>query len=136
MAWRLVAGRYSRTVARAGASSRPTQPHGEIAERALTNPGITTKHVLTLSSLTKEVSRPTIRATALVFEDRPRAPWRSASSASRQAQRTMLIVGETGTGKGWWPASSPTRARRRAAFIAVNCGTFVEIAHRVRAVRP
>jgi sigma-54 dependent transcriptional regulator len=93
----------------------------------MANPGITTRHVLTLSSLTKEVSRPTIRATALVFEDPTSRALEERLQRIAPSTANVLIVGETGTGKElvarFIHESSP---RRRGPFIAVNCGTFVE----------
>lgn len=93
----------------------------------MANPELTTRHVLTLSSLTKEVSRPTIRATALVFEDPVSRELEERLTRIAPSTANVLIVGETGTGKElvarFIHESSP---RRRGPFIAVNCGTFVE----------
>ncbi len=93
----------------------------------MANPETTTRHVLTLSSLTKEVSRPTIRATALVFEDPASRELEERLNRIAPSTANVLIVGETGTGKElaarFIHQSSP---RRSGPFIAVNCGTFVE----------
>ena len=93
----------------------------------MANPEITARHVLTLSSLTKEVSRPTIRATALVFEDPASRELEERLTRIAPSTANVLIVGETGTGKElvarYIHESSP---RRRGPLIAVNCGTFVE----------
>src|SRR3984957_1672749 len=56
-------------------------------------------HVLTLASLTKEVSRPTIRATALVFEDPASRELKERLNRIAHSTANVLIVGETGTGK-------------------------------------
>jgi sigma-54-specific transcriptional regulator len=85
------------------------------------------RHVLTLASLTKEVSRPTIRATALVFEDPVSSELEDRLNRIAPSTANVLIVGETGTGKElaarFIHDASP---RRRNPFVAVNCGAFVE----------
>jgi sigma-54 dependent transcriptional regulator len=84
-------------------------------------------HVLTLASLTKEVSRPTIRATALVFEDPASRALETRLNRIAPSTANVLIVGETGTGKElaarFIHDASP---RRGSPFVAVNCGAFVE----------
>jgi sigma-54 dependent transcriptional regulator len=85
------------------------------------------RHVLTLASLTKEVSRPTIRATALVFEDPASRELEARLNRIAPSTANVLIVGETGTGKElaarFIHDASP---RRSSPFVAVNCGAFVE----------
>src|ERR1700691_3941752 len=87
----------------------------------------TARHVLTLASLTREVSRPTIRATALVFEDPASRVLEARLNRIAPSTANVLIVGETGTGKElaarFIHDASP---RRSSPFVAVNCGAFVE----------
>jgi len=93
----------------------------------MANSDLTKRHVLTLSSLAKEVTRPTIRATALVFEDPASRELEERLNRIAPSTANVLIAGETGTGKElaahFIHESSP---RRGGSFIAVNCGAFVE----------
>jgi sigma-54 dependent transcriptional regulator len=84
-------------------------------------------HVLTLASLTNEVSRPTIRATALVFEDAASRDLETRLNRVAPSIANVLIVGETGTGKELAARFiHDASARRSSPFVAVNCGAFVE----------
>lgn len=83
--------------------------------------------MLTLASLTEEVSRPTIRAIALVFEDAASRELEARLNRIAPSTANVLIVGETGTGKElaarFIHDASP---RRSLPFVALNCGAFVE----------
>jgi sigma-54-specific transcriptional regulator len=83
--------------------------------------------ILTMASLTKEVHRPTIRASALVFEDPSSRELQQHLVRIAPSNANILIVGETGTGKEL-VARFVHQASERAngPFVAVNCGTFVE----------
>ncbi len=83
--------------------------------------------ILTMASLTKEVHRPTIRASALVFEDPISRELKDHLEKVAPSNATILIVGETGTGKELVARFvHQSSDRRNGPFVAVNCGTFVE----------
>jgi len=93
----------------------------------MANPEKTKGQVLTLSSLTSAVSRPTIRATALVFEDPASRELEERLNRIAPSTANVLIVGETGTGKELVARFiHELSARRSGPFVAVNCGAFVE----------
>ncbi|WP_173380518.1 aliphatic sulfonate ABC transporter substrate-binding protein [Azospirillum sp. B510] len=71
--------------------------------------------------------KPKIRATAMVFED-PRSQ-RLQADLDRLApsDATVLIIGETGTGKELVSRYIHSRSRRAdGPFVAVNCGAFTD----------
>ncbi|WP_247875843.1 aliphatic sulfonate ABC transporter substrate-binding protein [Azospirillum sp. TSH100] len=71
--------------------------------------------------------KPKIRATAMVFED-PRSQ-RLQTDLDRLApsDATVLIIGETGTGKELVSRYIHSRSRRGdGPFVAVNCGAFTD----------
>jgi sigma-54-specific transcriptional regulator len=80
-----------------------------------------------MASLTKERHRPTIRASALVFEDPSSRELRDHLERVAPSTANILIVGETGTGKELVARFvHRSSARNDGPFVAVNCGTFVE----------
>src|ERR1700743_2849820 len=83
--------------------------------------------ILTMASLTQERHRPTIRASALVFEDPSSRELRDHLERVAPSTANILIVGETGTGKELVARFvHQASARSEGPFVAVNCGTFVE----------
>ncbi len=86
---------------RAGAASRPTEPHGEIAKRAhgKLKPRSPRGTFSPSPRSPREISRPTIRATALVFEDTASRALEERLGRIAPSTANVLIVGETGTGK-------------------------------------
>lgn len=71
--------------------------------------------------------QPTSRATAMVFEDPLSLALRDDLHRLAPSDATVLVVGETGTGKElvarYIHAHSP---RKKGPFVAVNCGAFSE----------
>lgn len=87
----------------------------------------TRQAILTMASLTADVHRPTIRASALVFEDASSRELKEHLERVAPSNANILIVGETGTGKELVARFvHQASARRDGPFVAVNCGTFVE----------
>ena len=83
--------------------------------------------ILTMASLTQERHRPTIRASALVFEDPGSRELRDHLKRVAPSTANILIVGETGTGKELVARFiHQESARSDGPFVAVNCGAFVE----------
>jgi len=83
--------------------------------------------ILTMAALTKDRHRPTIRASALVFEDPASRDLKAHLERVAPSTANILIVGETGTGKELVARFiHQGSARRDGPFVAVNCGTFVE----------
>jgi sigma-54 dependent transcriptional regulator len=80
-----------------------------------------------MAALTKDRHRPTIRASALVFEDPASRDLKAHLERVAPSTANILIVGETGTGKELVARFiHQSSARRDGPFVAVNCGTFVE----------
>ena len=89
--------------------------------------GANAQSVLTMASLTTEVNRPTIRASALVFEDPVSRALKTHLERVAPSNANILVVGETGTGKELVARFiHQSSGRQRGPFVAVNCGTFVE----------
>src|ERR1700730_2058654 len=77
------------------------------------------RSVLTMASLTKEVHRPTIRASALVFEDPASRELKAHLERVAPSNSNILIVGETGTGKELVARFiHQSSGRQRGPFIA------------------
>lgn len=67
-----------------------------------------------------------IRAKALVFEDPGSAALLKRVEQVAPTDATVLIIGETGTGKELLARHVHQSSRRRGPFVAVNCGAFSE----------
>jgi sigma-54-specific transcriptional regulator len=67
-----------------------------------------------------------IRAKALLFRDPRSVDLLERVERIARSEATVLIVGETGTGKELIARHVHTRSGRRGPFIAVNCGAFSE----------
>jgi transcriptional regulator with GAF, ATPase, and Fis domain len=83
-----------------------------------------------LLSLSRPVSRaapPTIRATAIVFEDPASRALRADLDRLAPSQASLVIIGETGTGKELVARYIHENSTRAAGpFVAVNCGALVD----------
>lgn len=67
-----------------------------------------------------------IRAKALLFRDPRSVDLLERVERIARSEATVLIIGETGTGKELIARHVHTRSGRRGPFIAVNCGAFSE----------
>jgi len=67
-----------------------------------------------------------IRAKALLFHDPRSVALLEEIERIAQTEATVLIVGETGTGKELVARHIHTRSGRSGPFVAVNCGAFSE----------
>ncbi|MES2582145.1 MAG: sigma-54 dependent transcriptional regulator [Pseudomonadota bacterium] len=67
-----------------------------------------------------------IRAKALVFEDPASAALLARVERIAPTEATVLIIGETGTGKELLARRVHQASGRRGPFLAVNCGAFSE----------
>jgi DNA-binding NtrC family response regulator len=85
------------------------------------------RRVLSLSRPSSRRLPPTIRATAMVFEDPASRALRAELDRLAPSEASILIIGDTGTGKElvarYVHAQS---ARRDGPFIPVNCGALVD----------
>jgi transcriptional regulator with GAF, ATPase, and Fis domain len=83
-----------------------------------------------LLSLSRPVSRsapPTIRATAIVFEDPASQAFRADLDRLAPSEASLVIIGETGTGKELVARYVHENSTRKAGpFVAVNCGALVD----------
>ena len=83
-----------------------------------------------LLSLSRPVSRatpPTIRATAIVFEDPTSRALRADLDRLAPSEASLVIIGETGTGKELVARYIHENSTRRGGpFVAVNCGALVD----------
>lgn len=71
--------------------------------------------------------KPKIRATAMVFEDPHSQRLQADLDRLAPSDATVLIIGETGTGKELVSRYIHSRSRRAAGpFVAVNCGAFTD----------
>ncbi|MBP2305838.1 aliphatic sulfonate ABC transporter substrate-binding protein [Azospirillum melinis] len=69
--------------------------------------------------------KPKIRATAMVFEDPQSQRLQADLDRLAPSDATVLIIGETGTGKELVSRYIHSRSRRAdGPFVAVNCGAF------------
>ncbi len=70
---------------------------------------------------------PTIRATAMVFEDPASLAIRNELDRLAPSDASVVIIGETGTGKELAARYLHDHSRRRGGpFVAVNCGALVD----------
>ena len=67
-----------------------------------------------------------IRAKALVFDDPASRALLAQAERVAASDATVLIIGETGTGKELIARHIHTCSGRRGPFLAVNCGAFTE----------
>src|SRR3954462_14770700 len=82
--------------------------------------------VLTLPS-PFAISSPPWRAKAMVYEDPKSAALRARVERVAPSDATVLIIGETGTGKEIVARHIHALSRRAdRPFLAVNCGAFAE----------
>lgn len=83
-----------------------------------------------LLSLSRPVSRatpPTIRATAIVFEDPASRALRADLDRLAPSEASLVIIGETGTGKELVARYIHENSNRKTGpFVAVNCGALVD----------
>ena len=78
-----------------------------------------------LLTLPDSLSAPTsIRAKALLFHDQASLKLLAHIERVSRSDATVLVVGETGTGKELVARHIHTASRRRGPFVAVNCGAF------------
>ncbi|CAO3360119.1 aliphatic sulfonate ABC transporter substrate-binding protein [Azospirillum melinis] len=71
--------------------------------------------------------KPKIRATAMVFEDPQSQRLQADLDRLAPSDATVLIIGETGTGKELVSRYIHSRSRRAdGPFVAVNCGAFTD----------
>jgi DNA-binding NtrC family response regulator len=85
------------------------------------------RSLLTLRSSENRRSAPSIRATALVFEDPASQALQQELEQIAPSDASVVIIGETGTGKelvARFIHDQSTRAH--GPFIAINCGALVE----------
>jgi len=69
---------------------------------------------------------PTIRAKALLFHDPRSAQLLDHVDRIARSDASVLVVGETGTGKELIARHIHAESGRRGPFVAVNCGAFAE----------
>ena len=69
---------------------------------------------------------PTIRAKALLFSDPRSAQLLDHVDRIARSDATVLVVGETGTGKELIARHIHAQSGRHGPFVAVNCGAFTE----------
>ncbi len=67
-----------------------------------------------------------IRAKALVFDDPASRALLAQAERVAASDATVLIIGETGTGKELIARHIHSSSGRRGLFLAVNCGAFTE----------
>ena len=82
------------------------------------------EHVLTLPESSQSVL--SIRAKALLFHDPRSVGLLEHVERIARSEASVLIIGETGTGKELIARHVHTRSGRRGPFVAVNCGAFSE----------
>ena len=82
------------------------------------------KQVLTLPDPTAHAL--SLRATALIFADPKSQRLLNATERVAHSEATILITGETGTGKELVARHIHEKSRRSGPFIAVNCGALTE----------
>ncbi len=84
----------------------------------------TMSHLLTFPDAGQHVL--SIRAKALVFEDPQSQALLARLDQVAPTDATVLIIGETGTGKELLARRVHQGSGRRGPFVAVNCGSFSE----------
>ncbi|CAN7603989.1 sigma-54 interaction domain-containing protein [Acidovorax sp. LjRoot194] len=86
---------------------------------------LSTHRVLTLPE-SPAGGAPTIRAKALLFHDPRSAQLLDHVDRIARSDASVLVVGETGTGKELIARHIHAESGRRGPFVAVNCGAFSE----------
>lgn len=85
------------------------------------------QHRLVAFDPASRVHKPSIRATAMVFEDPGSRRLQADLDLIAPSDATVLIIGETGTGKELAARYVHAQSRRAAGpFVAVNCGAFTD----------
>jgi transcriptional regulator with GAF, ATPase, and Fis domain len=89
------------------------------------NPG--DRRLLSLSRPVSRATPPTIRATAIVFEDPASRALRADLDRLAPSEASLVIIGETGTGKELVARYIHENSNRKnGPFVAVNCGALVD----------
>src|SRR5436190_14504565 len=89
------------------------------------NPG--DRRLLSLSRPVSRATPPTIRATALVFEDPASRALMADLDRLAPSEASLVIIGETGTGKELVARYIHENSTRKTGpFVAVNCGALVD----------
>ena len=84
-------------------------------------------HLISLGAPAARTLPPTVRATAMVFNDPASRKLKDALDRLAPSDASVLVVGETGTGKELVARYLHENSdRRRGPFIAVNCGALVD----------
>jgi len=85
------------------------------------------EQILSLTRPASRVAPPSIRATAIVFQDPVSLAIRSELDRLAPSDASLVIVGETGTGKELVARYiHQNSARHTGPFLAVNCGALVD----------
>src|SRR5579871_941477 len=85
------------------------------------------RRLLALSRPVSRATPPTIRATAIVFEDPASRALRADLDRLAPSEASLIIIGETGTGKELVARYIHENSRRKSGpFVAVNCGALVD----------
>ena len=85
------------------------------------------RRVLSLTRPANRSAPPTIRATAMVFEDPASLAIKTELDRLAPSEASLVIVGETGTGKELVARYIHDHSKRRTGpFLAVNCGALVD----------
>lgn len=86
-----------------------------------------TAHRLVAFDAASRANKPSIRATAMVFEDPGSRRLQADLDRIAPSDATVLIIGETGAGKELAARYLHAHSRRAAGpFVAVNCGAFTD----------
>src|SRR4051812_31770352 len=90
-------------------------------------PGSVTRASMSVLTLPSSAISPPWRAKAMVFEDPRSAALRARIERLAPSEATVLVIGETGTGKEIVARHIHALSRRAdRPFLAVNCGAFAE----------
>jgi aliphatic sulfonates family ABC transporter substrate-binding protein len=106
-------------------------PSVAVGEGESCGPGIDTagyeQHRIVAFDPASRSRKPKIRATAMVFEDPQSQRLQADLDRLAPSDATVLIIGETGTGKELVSRYIHSRSRRAdGPFVAVNCGAFTD----------
>ena len=85
------------------------------------------RHVVSLARPVSRATPPTIRATAIVFEDPASRALMADLDRLAPSEASLVIIGETGTGKELVARYIHENSTRKTGpFVAVNCGALVD----------
>jgi len=85
------------------------------------------RRVVALNRPVSRTSAPTIRATAVVFEDPGSQALKAELDRISPSDASLIVLGETGTGKELIARYVHDHSNRRTGpFVAVNCGALVD----------